>query len=68
MVTTAVMTRLGRVMDNKMVDMQLSNKKLVDRGTRMLMNLYHWNYEEAQKWLLKHGSVRAVIQNRKGAV
>jgi N-acetylmuramic acid 6-phosphate etherase len=62
MITTSVMIRLGRVMDNKMVDMQLSNKKLVERGTRMLMNLYHWKYDEAQDWLLKCGSVRAVIQ------
>jgi N-acetylmuramic acid 6-phosphate etherase len=61
MLTTAVMIRLGRVKDNKMVDMMLTNEKLVDRGTRMLMNLYKWEYDNAQQILLKHGSVRGVI-------
>jgi len=61
MLTTTVMIKMGRVKDNKMVDMMLTNKKLVDRGTRMLMDLYHWEYDAAQTSLLKHGSVRAVI-------
>jgi N-acetylmuramic acid 6-phosphate etherase len=61
MLTTTVMIRLGRVKDNKMVDMMLTNQKLVDRGTRMLMNLYKWEYDNAQQILLKHGNVRAVI-------
>ncbi len=64
--TTSGMIKLGRVKDNKMVDMRLSNNKLVDRGTRMLMNLYHWNEEHARELLLKHGSVRGVIDVTEG--
>lgn len=63
MITTAAMIRLGHVVGNKMVDMQLSNKKLVDRGTRMIMEGSDLNYEEAKKALLKYGSVRAALQN-----
>ncbi len=44
-----------------MVDMQLSNKKLVERGTRMLMDYYSWSHDRAQAELLEAGSVRAVI-------
>lgn len=62
MITTSVMIKLGRVKDNKMVDMQLTNRKLVDRGTRMLMNLYSWEYDHAKAKLLQYGSVRAVMQ------
>lgn len=62
MLTTSVMIKLGRVKDNKMVDMMLSNQKLVDRGTRMLVNLYNWEYDYAQKQLLEFGSVRGVIE------
>ena len=59
MLSTSVMIHLGRVKGNKMVDMQLSNNKLVDRGTLMLMkNTGITNYEEAKSLLLKHGSVR----------
>ncbi len=59
MLSTAVMVKLGRVKGNKMVDMQLSNHKLVDRGTKMLMkNTGLENYDEAKALLLKHGSVR----------
>lgn len=59
MISTSVMIKLGRVKGNKMVDMQLSNNKLVDRGTRMLMkNTGIENYEEAKQLLLQHGSVR----------
>ena len=63
MVSTAVMIKLGRIKDNKMVDMQLTNNKLVDRGTRMLMHLYGWEYNEAHSQLMKLGSVRNVIVN-----
>ena len=63
MISTSVMIRLGRVVDNKMVDMQLSNNKLVDRGTKMLMNSLNIPYEEAQERLLKHGSVRNAIDH-----
>lgn len=63
MISTAVMIKLGRVKGNKMVDMQLSNNKLVDRGTKMLMkNTGIKNYEEAKELLLKHGSVRKATE------
>ena len=62
MITTSVMIKMGRVKDNKMVDMQLTNKKLVDRGTRMLVNLYNWKYDFAKQKLLQYGSVRNVMQ------
>ncbi len=61
MITTALMIRIGRVIGNKMVNMQLSNNKLVDRGTRYLMEGLHLNYEEAQKVLHKYGSVRKAL-------
>lgn len=63
MISTTLMIKMGRVLDNKMVDMQLSNNKLVDRGTKMVMKKTDLNYEEAQKMLTKHGSVRATIQD-----
>lgn len=63
MISTSVMIKLGRVKGNKMVDMQLSNNKLVDRGTNMLMkNTGIENYEEAKALLLKHGSVRKATE------
>ncbi len=58
MISTSVMIQLGRVKDNKMVDMQLSNQKLLDRGTRMLMSALEIGYEEANNLLIKYGSVR----------
>ena len=61
MITTAAMIRLGRVKGNKMVDMQLSNDKLVDRGTRMIMEETGLDHDTAQLVLLKEGSVRAAI-------
>ncbi len=61
MISTSVMIQLGRVLDNKMVDMQLSNRKLVDRGTKILMHSLELNYEEAQEQLLLHGSVRKAM-------
>lgn len=64
MITTSVMIGLGRVKGNKMVDMQLSNYKLVDRGVRMLMEELRINAEEAARLLNEHGSVRAVINSR----
>lgn len=62
MISTAVMIQLGRVQDNKMVDMQLSNNKLVDRGTRMVMQATGLEYEVAQRLLLEHGSVREAVR------
>ncbi len=61
MITTTAMIRLGRVLDNKMVDMQLSNQKLVERGTRMLMEKLNIEQEAAKELLLKSGSVRKAI-------
>jgi N-acetylmuramic acid 6-phosphate etherase len=63
MISTSAMIKLGRVKGNKMVDMQLSNNKLVDRGTRMLMkNTGIADYEAARALLLKHGSVRKATE------
>jgi N-acetylmuramic acid 6-phosphate etherase len=63
MLSTSVMIKLGRVKGNKMVDMQLSNNKLVDRGTQMLMkNTGITNYDEAKALLIKHGSVRKATE------
>ncbi len=61
MISTSVMIKLGRVVDNKMVDMQLSNNKLVDRGTKMVMKETGLVYETAKQLLLDKGSVRAAI-------
>jgi N-acetylmuramic acid 6-phosphate etherase len=67
MISTAVMIQLGRVKGNKMVDMQLSNNKLVDRGTRMVMEELSIGRSEAAALLEKYGSVRKVIDAiRKG--
>lgn len=63
MISTAVMIKLGRVVDNKMVDMQLSNVKLVDRGVRMVMQQTSLSYEDAKEKLLQKGSVRAVLES-----
>ncbi len=61
MISTALMIRVGRVKGNKMVNMQLSNTKLVDRGTRYIMEELGLNYEEAEKVLKKYGSVKLAI-------
>ncbi len=62
MISTSVMILTGHVQGNKMVDMQLTNKKLVDRGTRMIMEKTGLtDYEYAKSLLLEHGSVRAGV-------
>ena len=62
MISTAVMIQIGRVEDNKMVNMQLTNNKIVDRGVRMLMERSNLkDYEEAKALLLKHGSVKKAV-------
>lgn len=61
MLSTSVMIKLGKVKGNKMVDMQLSNDKLVDRGTKMVMNELGVTYEKANELLLKYGSVRNAV-------
>jgi N-acetylmuramic acid 6-phosphate etherase len=65
MISTAVMIRLGKVKGNKMVDMQLSNQKLVDRGTRMIMDELNMGYTEAAQLLKKYGSVRKAVEAAK---
>lgn len=67
MITTATMIRLGRVKGNKMVDMQLTNHKLVDRGTRMVMEELNIPQQEAEQLLKKFGSVRKAVDSRKNA-
>lgn len=67
MISTSVMIRLGRVKGNKMVDMQLSNEKLVDRGTRMIMDELGLNEEDARALLLRKGSVREALRDKEDA-
>ena len=62
MISTATMIQLGRVQDNKMVDMKLSNAKLIDRGTRMITQSTTLDYDSARALLLQHGSVRAALE------
>lgn len=67
MISTASMIRLGHVKGNKMVDMQLTNKKLVDRGSRMIMGETGIeDYELAKRLLLKYGSVRKAVDAYEG--
>ena len=61
MISTSLMIGLGHVKGNKMVDMQLSNQKLIHRGTLMVMKETGLNFEESQKLLLAQGSVRKAI-------
>jgi len=63
MISTAVMILLGRVEGNKMVDMQLSNDKLVERGTRMVAQATGLSNDAAKQLLLKNGSVREAIKD-----
>lgn len=62
MISTAAMIRIGKVVGNKMVDMQLSNKKLVIRGTRMIAEETGMDEILAKEYLLKNGSVRKAIE------
>ncbi len=66
MISTALMIRLGRVRDNKMVDMQLTNDKLIDRGARMIMAATGWPEDKALAALLEKGSVRRAIDEAAG--
>jgi N-acetylmuramic acid 6-phosphate etherase len=65
MISTATMIQLGKVRGNKMVDMQLSNNKLIDRGEKMIVKELNIDQIEASKLLQEYGSVRNVIQNYK---
>ncbi|NPA38143.1 MAG: N-acetylmuramic acid 6-phosphate etherase [Chlorobi bacterium] len=62
MISTTTMVKLNRVKGNKMVDMELTNQKLVERGTFMIMEELNIDYNTARKLLLKYGSVRNVIK------
>jgi len=66
MISTSVMIKLGKVKGNKMVDMHLSNNKLVDRGTKMLMQEIGVDYETANTLLQKFGSVRNAVDSYNG--
>lgn len=65
MISTSLMIKLGKVVGNKMVDMQLSNNKLVDRGTKMVMEETNLDYQKANTLLKKYGSVRNAIKKHK---
>lgn len=62
MISTSVMIKLGRVLDNKMVDMQLTNNKLIERGTKMIASYLKIDSHKAKEFLLEYGSVRKVIE------
>lgn len=65
MISTSVMIQLGRVIDNKMVDMQLTNEKLIDRGAKLLSRQFAWDYKRARAILLEFGSVRTVLEKHR---
>lgn len=67
MISTTTMIRLGRVKGNKMVDMLLTNNKLVDRGVRMIMEELKVNQQQAEKLLQEYGSVRKAIESQRHA-
>ena len=62
MISTSIMIKLGRVKGNRMVNMQLTNKKLIDRGTRMIIEELGLDYDHAKRLLLMYGSVRKAVE------
>ena len=66
MISTTLMIRMGRVMGNKMADMMLTNRKLEERGARILMESLGWEAGRARAELLAAGSVRAVLEKYRG--
>jgi len=62
MLSTTLMIKMGRVKGNKMVNMQLTNKKLIDRGTRMIVDELHVSKEKAREMLLTYGSVKKALE------
>ena len=64
MISTALMIQLGRVENNRMVNMQLTNEKLVDRGVKMVMDKLNIDYMAAKALLLKSGSVKKSLESR----
>ncbi|OJV25675.1 MAG: N-acetylmuramic acid 6-phosphate etherase [Bacteroidetes bacterium 37-13] len=65
MISTSLMIKLGRVEGNRMVNMQLTNDKLLDRGTRMIQEALGFSYEKSKELLLQFGSVKSAIDNSK---
>ncbi|MEG1644006.1 MAG: N-acetylmuramic acid 6-phosphate etherase [Bacteroidales bacterium] len=65
MITTSVMIKIGRVKGNRMINMQLTNKKLVERGVRMIIEETGFDYEKAERLLLLHGSVKSALDSLK---
>jgi N-acetylmuramic acid 6-phosphate etherase len=65
MISTTIMIKLGRVVGNKMVDMQLTNTKLVGRGAKMIMDELNVSLDEAEELLRKYGSIRKAIDAAK---
>ena len=66
MISTSLMIKIGKIKGNKMVDMHLSNDKLLDRGSKMLMHEISVDYETANNLLLQFGSVRNAVDNYNG--
>jgi N-acetylmuramic acid 6-phosphate etherase len=64
MISTSLMIKMGRVRGNRMVKMQLTNEKLIDRGTRMIEDAMNLSYDEARRRLLEAGSVDKVLNNK----
>jgi N-acetylmuramic acid 6-phosphate etherase len=64
MISTATMIKLGRVRGNKMVDMQLTNDKLIDRGVKMIMDELKIDHQEAEQLLKKYGNVRDAVDSK----
>ncbi len=63
MISTSLMIKLGNIQDNRMVDMKISNEKLRERGTKMIMKSLGVDYDTARELLKKHGTVRKAIDN-----
>jgi N-acetylmuramic acid 6-phosphate etherase len=66
MITTSTMIKIGKVIGNKMVDMQLSNSKLIERGTKMIMNKTSLSFDAAKQILIENGSVRNALNKING--
>ena len=66
MITTSTMIKIGKVIGNKMVDMQLSNSKLIERGTKMIMNKTSLSFDAAKQILIENGSVRNALNKVNG--
>lgn len=64
MISTATMIKLGHIKNNFMIDMQLTNNKLIERGTRIIMQELNINYDKAKEQLLKEGSIRKVLNKK----